>query len=281
MKQVITFLFLLLFFVGCGTQRAIVSQHTSTLNAYQYRLLDSILQDGLDHEALFTLLGNVKPMSSLVSFSFPIANTDSAGKLSSNMLNRVDHGVYFNRIATIQKAINSVNIPDIKIVITPYKATHSGKRELQLSAIRISSLDSLLKAKESFFGQFGLVPGADPALVVSTIECADRYERLRGYGYLFGYPDYAVDFFIDAFQQSDRSGKLVERNFFQIPAYAGESGYFVYAYPKSVTPSAAVDSALYYRAGEVLENYKRIRSNYLNTDSTLQSYKLLQDFFKK
>ncbi|MDR2130827.1 MAG: hypothetical protein LBP56_06655 [Odoribacteraceae bacterium] len=247
-------------------------------DAYAYFLIDSILQYGLDHEALYTLVGNVKPMSSLVDFSFPVANTDSALSTSGEILTREQHGAYIDRIRVVQEAIGRIRLPDLKFVMIPYKAPFgTTRRGMQISVIRVSALDSLLKARESFFGQFGLVPGSDPAVVATVIEFADRYERFRGYGYLFGYPGYAVDFFVKAFRESDSTGKHVTRNFFQIPVYARNGGYFVYAYPKAAVPTAAVDSALYYRASGVLEHYKRVRSRYLNADSTLQAYQLLKD----
>lgn len=275
MKRFFIVIFSIVVLVSCSTRKIYTPQVS---DRYSYFLIDSILQYGLDHEALYTLLGNVKPMSSLVDFSFPIANTDTSLNTNGDILNRNQHGIYLDRIRTIQKAINYIQLPDIKIVMIPYRTpSMPNKRLIQLNVLRISALDSLLKAREDFFGQFGLVPGTDPAVVVNTIEFSDRYERLRGYGYLFGYPDYAVDFFVKAFQINDQTGQFVERNFFQIPVYSGNEGYFVYAYPKEATPTAAVDSVLYYRANHVLEQYKKIRSGYLNTDSSVQAYKLLKN----
>ena len=260
---------------SCGTRKS----YTPIADNYSYFLIDSILQYGLDHEAVYTLLGNVKPMSSLVTFSFPIANKDTSLTTSGNILTRDKHGVYLDRVRTIQKAINQIQIPDVKVVNIPYRAPGANtSRMMQLSVLRISALDSLLKAKENFFGQFGLVPGTDPNVVVSTIENCNSYDRWRGYGYLFGYPDYTVDFFVEASRIDEQEGRFVERNFFQIPVYSRNEGYFVYAYPKDVKPTAAVDSALYYRANDLLTKYKKVRSGYLNADSTVRAYKLINDF---
>lgn len=267
---------------GCHTSKTIIQSNPEVPSEISQRyFLDSILQVGLDHEALFTLLGDLKPMSSLISFSFPIANTDSTTKTNGNILNRLNHGAYLDSLYQIQKAINNLNIPDLRFVMSSFRAPYDEIRTIQVNVIRISALDSLLKAKESFFGQFGLVPGTDPGIVVNTIEYNDRYERLRGYGYLFGYPDYAIDFFVNAFLESDTTKKHVERNFFQIPTYAGKEGNFVYAYPKDQTPTATVDSVIYYKAQRILEKYKTMRKDYLNPDSTLQSYKLLQQYIQR
>ncbi|MDR3141080.1 MAG: DUF3857 domain-containing protein [Tannerellaceae bacterium] len=243
-------------------------------------LLDSILQFGLDREALFTILGNVKPMSSVISFTYPIANADSARRTSANILNRTEHGRFLDELHTIQELMNRIDFPDLRFIVVPYQDAQDNKRIIQVSSVRISALDSLLRKQESFFGQFGLVPGADPNVVASVIENAGIYERYRGYGYLFGYPDHAVDFFVDASLALDTSGTFVSRAFFNIPVHAGKEGYFVYANPADYAP-AAVDSAIYYRAQDVLSRYEAIRSNYLNADSTLQAFRLLQEFFYK
>lgn len=266
--------------VGCATINPPALKQSPPSASTDWKLVDSILQVGLDREALYTILGNIKPMSSLVTFSFPIANADSSAQLSADIVDSAEDRVYLDSLMKIQRALNSIEIPDLKFVLSPYKSTYSEKRLIQINVIRISSLDSLLKAEERFFGQFGFVPGADPAIVVNTNEYENKYERLRGYGYLFGYPSYAVDFFVQAFHHTDTSGHRAERNFFQIPVHIRDNGSFVYAYPKDHVPTAEIDSAIYHRAEKVLADYRSIRNDYLNADSTLQSYKLIRDFYK-
>jgi len=258
-----------------GSQPTVpVSCTLEVADTYSYFLIDSILQYGLDHEALYTLLANVKPISDLVDFDFFIDNTNSALSTSSNFLTtgELDN---FDRFLTIQKAVNLIQIPDIKVVMNPFWRNPK-ILSVQLKVVRISSLDSLLKAKENFFGQFGFVPGSDPYLVVNTIEFSDRYERARGYGYLYGFPDYAVDFFVEDYKNAVSTGKFGERNFFRIPDYSNKNNNFAYVYPKNVKPTS-VDSALYYRANSVLEQYRKIRPVYTNADGTVRAYELLID----
>jgi hypothetical protein len=248
-------------------------------DTYQQHLLDSILQFGLDREALFTILGQLKPMSSVITFYYPVANDDSTKRVSSTVLDRAKHGRYLDEIQAIHRLMNSLDFPDLKFIVVPYEHAQGNKRVVQISAVRISLLDSLLQKQESFFGQFGLVPGSDPNVVASVIENAGVYERYRGYGYLFGYPDHAVDFFVNAALEANTSGNFVSRHFFNIPAYAGE-GYFVYANAADYTPTT-VDSTIYYKGREVLTRYEKIRNQYMNPDSTIQAYQLLQDFYRK
>lgn len=269
----------LLILLSCKSNKSLTGVNPSYTEAEKL-LVDSILQYGLDHEALYTLLDDLKPMSSLVSYRFPLANTDTLTKTNANIVDRETQGIYLDRLYSVQQALNKMNFTDLRFVLIPYKVSQGNKRLMQLSVVRISALDNLLKVKESFFGQFGLVPGADPAIVVSTIENADKYERNRGYGYLFGYPDYAVDFFIEAAVNTKKNNELAPREFFQIPVYAGDKGHFVYVYPKEHELNLANDSVLYYKAEKTLMNYKKIRNNYLNADSTVRAHQLLTDYYK-
>ncbi len=279
-KNFLPVVLILLLLISCGTNNKLarIQYGTRELSSTQQELLDSILSRGLDYEALYTMIGKIKPMSSVASFTFPIANTDSLKKTKGEVLDLPRNQAYLAKIEQIQEVINTLNYPDLKFVFIPYNHAYSEKRILQLSVVRESLMNRVLHDKASFFGQFGLVPGADPAVVVSTIESSDRYERLRAYGYLFGYPEYAVDFFVDASVVNDQNGEFVERNFFQIPSFARDNGTFVYAYPQDHTPGKT-DSTLFWGAQSVLAKYKEIRMHYLNQDSTLQSENLLNDFF--
>lgn len=251
--------------------------YTTNLTADELFIADSIIQQGLDREALYTLLSDIKPMSSLVVFSYPVATQDSILKMSEHVVSQEKQERHLTRLQQIQMTLNKLNLSDLEFILVPYRHVRSNDLLIQLSVVRKSSLDKLLDRKKSFFGQFGLVPGSDANLVLSTIENADTYQRYRGYGYLFGYPDYAVDFFVEASAKSKTNDELEPRNFFQIPAFKGEGGYFVYAYPKDHQPTAEIDSVVYHKAAKVLEEYKVIRPDYVKHDSTLNAYQLLKD----
>lgn len=282
MKRILIPIFIAVFLFACNTSKKEYQAQASSylpLTQQERSMLDSILQRGLDNEALYTLLGDLKPMSSLGTFTYPLANTDSLKRISGDVLNREEHGKYLDRIQLIQRAVNKLSLPDLQFVMVPYLSAKGNRRVIQLSVVRISALKRLLKDKESFYGQFGLVPDTDPVVVVTAIECNEKFARWRGYGYLFGYPDYAVDFYNEAAIESEEVGKPIERNIFRIPTYNPKYSNYAYAYPKGSSPTAEVDSTLYYRAEKVLHEYKNIRNNYLNSDSTVQSYKLLQDYY--
>ncbi|MDR2955873.1 MAG: hypothetical protein LBV43_12410 [Prevotella sp.] len=144
--------------------------------------------------------------------------------------------------------------------------------------VRVSVLDSLLRVKKSFFSKLGLSPGTDPQKVVATIENSSKHERSRGYGYLFGYPDYAVNFFISADLIEEKTNEIEPRDFFAIPVYTGKEGHFTYAYPKGHRPTADIDSVIYYRSEKILDNYRKIRKDYTNPDGTIKARQLLIEY---
>ena len=93
-----------------------------------------------------------------------------------------------------------------------------------------------LHARKDFWFFWGLVPESSPKVVITVVENAEKYRRFEGYGYLFGYPQYAVDFFVEAARSQDETGEFVSRSFYQMPVYSGQSGRFVYAIPENAEP---------------------------------------------
>lgn len=69
-----------------------------------------------------------------------------------------------------QKVVNSLKFGDLKFMISPYRLTQKEMRPMQISIHRQSLIDSLLKAVQSFFGQFGFVPGTSSEILVNTTE---------------------------------------------------------------------------------------------------------------
>ena len=101
-----------------------------------------------------------------------------------------------------------------------------------------------LQTYAAFWQNWGFVPGSDAETIVTVVEYESRFNRFRGYGYLYGYPAHAVDFFVEAARIQQDTGDFVTRDFVQIPAFVRETGMFVYAVPKghelnAIDPAAA------------------------------------------
>ena len=98
-----------------------------------------------------------------------------------------------------------------------------------------------------------------------------REDRWRAYGYLYGYPDAAVDFFVEAGRAAGDGrevGPGKDRQFTQIPTFAAATGAFTYAVPLGHKPSEE-DQALADQAALILEAYTRLRSLMGDITSTM------------
>lgn len=78
--------------------------------------------------------------------------------------------------------------------------------------------------------------------------------RWRGYGYLFGFPDEAVGFFVQAGIEGDATQKVVPRD-------------FVYAVPKGA-PESATDRTLREAAAPIYRKYADRRPRFITPDQT-------------
>jgi hypothetical protein len=216
---------------------------------------EAMLLQALDGEALYTIAGGLKPMSSgFVSSSFKVEAPDLADAESTRQI-----------LATWTCG------GEIAAGLHHFAAVYEGSRSVEAVVFHRSSLRDLLKRHSAYFAPFGLTPSSDPMEVVMTVEYAPSTPRLRGYGYLFGFPDYAVDFFAQASEtqrlQEEKTGKgdLVPRDFFSLPTVRGERR-FVYAVPKGHQPNDA-DRALKAATEAIHADYLARRGRHIKGDS--------------
>lgn len=120
----------------------------------------------------------------------------------------------------------------------------------------------LLQERGDFFQRWALTPAAHPLETLLAVEYDASSARFGGYGYLFGYPDYAVNFFVQAADSENFTGQFVERDFYALPTVAGETGRFVWAVPHGHRENAA-DQALKERAAKILADYRERRARFI------------------
>jgi hypothetical protein len=258
MKALKTHFLLVFLVVACLWTFSCQAPHRALVKSYRQfspaekTLADSLLLSAMDHEALYTLLDTLKPMSSVKMFRLPIFSTQASQRDSALQV-----------MQSLQKLVNALHLPDVEFVLNPFERRDSIYKNMEVYAFRKSRLQSLLREQSSFYAGLGLTQGALPASVLAITEYENKYTRWRSYGYLFGYPAHAVDFFVAAGQQQDSTGQFVKRDFFHLPVYVGRSGYFTYAVPKGYVPQA-VDSTIYTKAKATLDRYQPIRQNNAN-----------------
>lgn len=228
---------------------------------------EAMLLQALDGEALYTLAGGLKPMSS--------------GFVSSSI--KVDAPDLADAEATRQVLAAWTCGGEIAAGLHHFAAVYQGSRSMEAVVFHRSALRDLLVRHASYFSPFGLSPSSDPMEVVMTVEYAAATPRLRGYGYLFGYPDYAVDFFAQASEtqrvEEEKTGKgtLVPRDFFSLSTVRGERR-FVYAVPKGHEPNDA-DRALKAAADAIYADYVARRVRHIKGDSPSGVLALVREWF--
>lgn len=224
---------------------------------------EALLLQALDGEALYTLVGGVKPMSSgWLSHSFDLDNPDAA---------KLDE---LRQIVATFRVGNEIEA-HLHAFARPFK------RKIMLEATLFCrpTLRAMIGEKQQFWNGFGITPAADPLETLLVTEYGLPAQRFRGYGYLFGYPQHAVDFFVEASQKQDADPqkKLVQRDFLSIPTFKSDTNRFVYAVPKGQAPNAA-DEALRQKCAPILAQYRRRRALFIG-EGKPGVVALLRDWF--
>ncbi len=259
MKKHAYLIFIFAFLVACKTTQLPQNQAKSEVS--NRILADSVLAYALDHEALYTLIDTLKPMSSVKFLRFAVAK-DSTQKDGDYQITTKDS--LLNIIEKYQKICQDLSKDDWQFIMIPFARTEKSTRNIEIYVVRKSVFAKKIRQYQAFFGQWGFTPSTNPAVVLAVVEYESKWDRNRAYGYLFGYPAHAVDFFVEAqkIQNASPDKKFVPRDFFPIPVFVQEKGYFTYATPKGYKP-VEVDNNLFKAATQTLEKYKAVRNKFV------------------
>lgn len=272
-KSVIPFAAIACVIIGNACTPAIKAY--KKLDDVHKNLADSLLLYALDHEGLYTLTDTLKPMSSVKMFRFPLAADSNH---ISATVPPLRNPFCLDTLAMYERVCRALSTAGKQWLLIPFKQPDEGYRNIQLYVINPKAFEKKVAGYPAFFGQFGISQYSLPAMVITHIENSNTYDRWRGYGYLFGYPGYAVDFFVTAGKKQKETGAFVERQFFHVPVYAADKGYFTYALEKDAPPSLP-DSSIYKKASTTLDQYKTYRSNWVNSGK-LKSKRILRFIYK-
>lgn len=210
-----------------------------------------------DREALYTLDGGLKPLSSdVASFSWTVAP-------------RVDVAAA-DTLARWRAATDALTCGDLVFAVQVFGAVFPGRgadsvRSASVAVAHRRALDATIGRHAEFFAGLGITPGQPLGEVLALVDAGPRAARWRGYGLLFGYPEAAVDFFVAAGLRGDSTRTIEPRDFRRLPTWrksapaapGGDSlSSFVYAVPKGA-PMSPADSAL---VREVTPRYASYRA---------------------
>jgi hypothetical protein len=213
---------------------------------------EDLLLKALDSEALYTIVGGLKPMSSgFASFKFSVEKPDlalieetrrllSVWRCGDKLYADVHH---FAAIYDDEETKGKIRFAEAVVFNRPALAGKIGQYSY-------------------YFAPYGITPNAHPMEVLMTIEHGQQSYRWRGLGYLFGFPLYAVDFFVAAGEEEQRTRKFVERNFYSIPTFVAAERGFVWAVPKGHEEQEE-DRAIKSRAAMILAEYQKRRARYV------------------
>lgn len=209
-----------------------------------------LLLKALDSEALYTLVGGDKPVSEgFYSTRFRIAPPD---------VSEIEKHRQLISVWTCGSSISSG--------IMTFEQLHDGERFAAGWLANEDALRQLRKTHSGYFEALGITESSTAESVMLSIERSSRpEERWRGFGLVFGYPDYAVEFFVRAGLHQRETGEFVERDFRQYPTIQRPTGGFVYAVPK-VTREQSEEAELRERCRLVLEEYKGLRKEFCEGD---------------
>ena len=224
---------------------------------------EEMLLRALDNEALYTLAGGLKPMSTVGStVTFSVEKPDVTAIAERR------------RLLSVWRCG-----PDVFADVRVFRAINDGKRSASSEVFSRPALDAVLARHASFFAPLGLTPGSHPMEVLTTIEWSERGPRWRGQGYLYGYPDYAVDFFVESGEAEARGGAFVPRDPIRVPTFGAtpERSNFVWTVPKGHAQNDA-DRAIIARAARILAAYTERRARYIGAGKP-GAFAMIRDWY--
>ncbi len=213
-----------------------------------------------DREALYTLDGGLKPVSSdIADFSWRVHPT--ADPMAADTLSRW------------REAASALSCGDLTFAVQVFAAVYPARdgdsvRTASVAVGHRTSIDATITRHAAFFAAIGITPGLPLGELLGLVDVAPRDARWRAYGLLFGYPEPAVDFFVTAGRRGDATRSVEPRDFRRFPTWRkfapppGTSDSltsFVYAVPRGA-PWSAEDSVIGRLTAERYARYRTWRA---------------------
>lgn len=264
---------------------------------------EELLLRAMDHAVLYTLAGGIKPMSSgfapykQISTSLPSVDGTEAeaivadlGKKEKTSLTSEEKMKLAQAESAVERAKTLKELEDLRTILKywrcgdeifadlhHYSQSNNGKRSLDIVVFSKPALQNTIRNKQDFFSRWGITPSANPFEVIYAIEVERSTARNAGYGYLFGYPDHAVEFFVKASDSENMTGHFVKREFLSIPTVLHPKNAFVYAVPVGHQTNSA-DIAIKEKAAPIFAEYTKRREEYIG-DGKKGIVALVRDWF--
>jgi|GEM_PF-4005611 len=207
---------------------------------------DTLALSMMDSEALYTIAAGVKPVSEgFWRKSFPDSSPVDA------------------EIGPALKELRKLPLgPDFETGILVFKNPTGGTKHATAFVAHKPRLRDLISKHPKIFQGIGVKPWSSAQFVMERIDQAPSSTRWRGFGLVFGYPEYAVEFFVTAGETQEKTGVFVTRSFVHLPTFRMVKGGFVYAVPKGHEETGE-DRILREKVSSLLSNYSAKRREFI------------------
>jgi hypothetical protein len=235
------------------------------------KLASEMALRAMDREALYTIAptdGGTRIKA--LSTGFWQSKLDAAAPKEESL----------RELETRRRALDLLDTRDLDFGVMAFATVFDGQRHVEAYVVHVGTMDDVLSRHAAFFGPYGLTRGTSVGEVLATVERMPRLDRFRAYGLLFGYPQYAVDFFVEAARDEGKpegseegkgAGKeaseggepaarrpIVPRDFVSIPVHESETNRFVWAAPKGHAGHPD-DDVIRAQAAAILARYRAAR----------------------
>jgi hypothetical protein len=212
----------------------------------------------LDTVGLYTLLGDLKPMSDIPLSNYLRGATPAE---ETKLREETDPAL----------AILEGELIQVRAV---WRGA-SGRRFGSLFAVRRDLVRRKVAEHPAVFSGEGIEPETATDVLLDRISAGRLRDPHRVQGLLYGFPADAVEFFVQKRPPGTPIGIGKDRQAIHIPVYQGASG-FTYVIPLDARRSAE-DLRLERVAAEILAEYRLRRSSY-EQDGALDAIRLINDW---
>lgn len=206
---------------------------------------EALLLHALDTEALYSLIGDLKPLSSFAEITVPMDRRETLD------------------LDELRRAIAAWHCgDDYSALVHHFVESRDGRVAYEAQIWNRPALAALLARYGTFFARFGITGSLHPDALMRSVDRIPMPERARAYGFLYGYPDHAIDFFLAAGQQEHDTGQPTPSDTVSVPTYARSTGLYVWSVARGHVENAA-DRQIRKEAVAILQDYLSRRPRYI------------------
>lgn len=246
--------------------------NTENLSERERAYADSLLYTGINNEALHTLISPLKPMSDIATYRFAYSEADSLDMEPHQVAGTPEFREKFEKL---NRVVNAIECGPLSATLIPFRQNNDSLRFINLRVHRTDAIDRVLAEYPEFWEQWGFVKGSKPETVIQVMEYENPADRFRGYGYLYGYPEHAVNFFVEAAKHYDKTEERLDRDFINLPVVSDRKGRFVYAVEEGHSLNDA-DVFIEESAHENVSHFKNSSEDFYNSDGSFRTIDYLR-----